>query len=587
MKLKSTFDARWSHGEQVLRDPAQNKDAAFSRAERRRLGIEGLLPPAVLTIEQQVAMELEHIFLKKEPLEQYIGLIALLDRNETLFYRLLVENPERLTPIIYTPTVGLACQQFSHIYRRPRGLFLCPNDRGQIAERLRNFRQRDIRLIVVTDNERILGLGDQGAGGMAIPIGKLVLYSAGAGIHPSLCLPISLDVGTDNSALLEDPYYIGYRGRRLRGAEYDSFVEEFVMAVKHVFPRALLQWEDFKKANAFALLERYQARLPSFNDDIEGTSAVTLAGILSALRLIDQPLRDQRFVLAGSGAAGVGIGRLLRAALAAQGLNEAEIRQRQIFLDSGGLVCERRSNLELHKRAVSLRREDYAVLGLPDPPPAGLEDVIRAVRPTVLIGTTGQPGDFTPAVIRAMASVTERPIIFPLSNPTSKAECTPAEALTHSDGRALVATGSPFEPVLFNGQKHVIGQCNNVFVFPGVGLGVLISEASRVTDSMFLAAAEALAGFAREHPLPTGCLYPSVNQLREVSRLIAFRVAQVARDEGLGRALDDAALAAMIDDFIWTPDYGSPGPPPRGLGGEAGGNGLDQDQPALGHVGRG
>jgi malate dehydrogenase (oxaloacetate-decarboxylating) len=549
------FGVRWSRGEQILRDPSQNKDVAFTQAERRQLGVEGLLPPAVLTIQQQVAMELEHIFSKPAPLEQYIGLIALLDRNEVLFYRLMVENLERLTPIIYTPTVGLACQQYSHIYRRPRGLFLCPNDRGQIADRLRNLRQRDIRLIVVTDNERILGLGDQGAGGMAIPVGKLVLYSAGAGIHPSLTLPISLDVGTDNGALLEDPFYLGYRGRRLRGPDYDAFVEEFVQALKNVFPRALLQWEDFKKANAFRLLGRYAGRLPSFNDDIQGTSAVTLAGILSGLRLTGKPLKEQRFLLVGSGAAGVGIGRLLRTALLAEGLTEAEVRQHQVFIDSGGVVWEGRPDLETHKREVALRRADLAPAGLTEPLPASLEKIILGVQPTVLIGTTGQPGDFTPAAIRAMADHCERPLIFPLSNPTSKAECTPSEALQHSDGRALVATGSPFDPVVFKGHKYVIGQCNNAFVFPGVGLGVLISEASRVTDSMFLAAARALANFTRSNDTTHNSLYPRLRELRAVSQLIAFKVAQTARDEGCGRSLDDAALQAAIQEFIWFPEY--------------------------------
>ena len=555
MEHKPAPHVHWSRGEQILRDPSQNKDVAFTNAERRKLGVEGLLPPAVLTIQQQVAMELEHIFQKHDPLEQYIGLIALLDRNEVLFYRLLVENLERLTPIINTPTVGLACQRYSHIYRRPRGLFLCPTDRGQIAHRLRNFLQHDVRLIVVTDNERILGLGDQGAGGMAIPIGKLVLYSAGAGIHPSLTLPISLDVGTDNSALLEDPFYLGYRGRRLRGPEYDAFVEEFVQAVKNVFPRALLQWEDFKKANAFRLLGRYAGRLPSFNDDIQGTSAVVLAGIFAGLRITGKPLREQRFLMAGSGAAGVGIGRLLRTALLGEGLTEAEVRQRLIFIDSGGLVWQGRADMEEHKREVALHQDELAAVGLATPPPQALEQIIQAVHPTVLIGTTGQPGDFTPAALRAIADHCERPIILPLSNPTSKAECTPTEALQNSDGRALVATGSPFDPVVFNGRKYVIGQCNNAFVFPGVGLGVLISEASRVTDSMFLAAARALAEFTREHAASEDSLYPSLQQLRAVSRLIAFKVAQTARDEGFGQTLDDKALQAAIDNFGWFPDY--------------------------------
>ena len=333
------------------------------------------------------------------------------------------------------------------------------------------------------------------------------------------------------------------------------FVEEFVQAVRHVFPRALLQWEDFKKANAFNLLGRYQNRLPSFNDDIQGTSAVALAGILSGLRLTNRKLRDQRFLLAGSGAAGVGIGRLLKAALAAEGLSEAEIRQRQIFLDSAGLVCEQRGQMESHKRDVALRAEDLAALGLTDPLPGNLEALVLALHPTVLIGTTGQPGDFTPAVIRAMAKGCERPLILPLSNPTSQAECTPTEALQHSEGRALVATGSPFEPVVFNGRKHVIGQCNNVFIFPGLGLGALVSEASRITDSMFLAAAQTLAEFTASHLACEGCLFPSLRDLRQASKAIAFRVAQTARTEGVGRTLDDDALRTEIDDSCWFPDY--------------------------------
>lgn len=541
-------------GEALLRDPALNRDAAFTHAERRALGLQGLLPHAVLTLEQQVEMELQKIIAKTDPLERYIGLVALLDRNETLFYRLLIEHMDELTPIIYTPTVGLACQRFSHILRRPRGLFICPDDRGHIAERLQNFAAHDIRLIVVTDNERILGLGDQGAGGMGISIGKLVLYSAGAGIHPRHCLPVSLDVGTDNAALLEDPFYCGFRARRLRGAEYDSLVEEFVRAVKTVFPRAVLQWEDFKKNNAFHLLERYRERIASFNDDIQGTAAVTLAGLLSALRVTGGALRDQRLLFAGAGAAGVGIGRLVRAALRAEGLSADEARDRLVFVDSEGLVVEGRPNLDAHKKEFALPRARLAELGMIKPLPKTLEKIVQLVRPTVLIGTTGTPGDFTPGVLRAMAASCARPVIFPLSNPTSKAECTPTEALQHTDGRAVVATGSPFEPVLFNGVRHIIGQCNNCFVFPGIGLGAILSEASRVSDGLFLAAARSLADYtATRHP--GGRVFPPLPELRSVSRQVAAQVIRTARDEGLGRALDDAQIEAELDAFIWQPEY--------------------------------
>jgi malic enzyme len=547
----STARAR---GEQALRDPMQNKDAAFTHEERRQLGLDGLLPAAVQTIQQQVALALENIFAKSDPLEQYIGLIALMDRNETLFYRLLLENLERLTPIVYTPTVGLACQRYSHIYRRPRGLFITPDDRGQIVQRLRNFSERDILLIVVTDNERILGLGDQGAGGMGISIGKLILYTVGSGIHPAHCLPISLDVGTDNAALLEDQCYLGYRARRLRGAEYDSLVEEFVEAVRTVFPHALLQWEDFKKANAIRLLERYVGRLPSFNDDIQGTAAVTLAGVFSGLSYIKQPLREQRFLLVGTGAAGVGIGQLLKTALQTDGLSPAEARRRELFLDSSGLVVSSRTDLEKHKCSVAWQLEELAAAGFASPLPHRLEEVIEIFRPTVLIGTTGRAGEFTPAALRAMAKHCAHPLIFPLSNPTANTECTPTEAIQASDGRALVATGSPFEPVTFGGRKHVIGQCNNAFIFPGVGLGALIARVGRVTDSMFLAAAKTLADFTGKTDC-AGALYPSLKHLRAISRAIGFKVAQTAREEGIGRSYTDEALNAELDQFIWYPDY--------------------------------
>ncbi|KAB2667151.1 MAG: NAD-dependent malic enzyme [Verrucomicrobia bacterium] len=539
----------------VLRDAARNKDAAFTRAEREALGLQGLLPPAVQTLAQQVDAELEHLALKSEPIEKYIGLMALHDRNQTLFYRVLVDNLEALIPIIYTPVVGQACQRFSHIFRRPRGFYLCPDDVGRMVSVLRNWQQHDVRLIVVTDNERILGLGDQGAGGMGIPVGKLALYTAAAGIHPSLCLPISLDVGTDNGSLLEDPFYIGYRQRRLRGPAYDRFVEEFVAAVKTVFPRALLQWEDFKKANAFRLLDRYADALPSFNDDIQGTAAVALAGVLAGARLLGQSIAQQRVLLLGAGGAGVGIARLIRRAMRAEGMPEPEVRLRQVLFDSVGIVREGTEGLDAHKAEFALGAGELARLGLEDAASKTLEQVVEAFRPTVLIGTTAQPGIFSEAVIRAMGAHCERPMIFPLSNPTSQAECTASEALVHTGGRALVGTGSPFAPVEIDGKRHVIGQSNNVFIFPGVGLGALVAEAGRVTEPMFLAAAHALAEFTVPRDGDEGVLYPRIKDLRAISRKIALRVAQVAREEGIGRSVDDATLEVDIAGFVWEPAY--------------------------------
>jgi malic enzyme len=509
------------------------KDLAFTAEERATFGLVGLLPARVLSIEEQMELELEHIRVKTDPLEQYIGLAALQDRNATLFYRLLTEHLEEFLPIVYTPTVGRACQEFSHIVRRTRGTWITPADIDRIPQLLRQGPFNDVRLIVVTDNERILGLGDQGAGGMAIPIGKLALYTAGSGIHPSLTLPVSLDVGTDNPALLADPLYLGYRAPRLRGTEYDALVEAFVKGVAEVWPGCLIQFEDFKQQNALRLLDRYQGRIASFNDDVQGTAAVVLAGVLAGLRVTGRSLADTRVVLAGAGAAGIGIARLLRLAGVAT----------TALVDSKGLCHAGRSDLDPSKSKLSAAAVEGST---PD-----LIGTIRQVRPTVLVGTTGMGGTFDQAVLDAMVEglhPDERPIVLPLSNPTSVVEATPADVLAWTDGRALVATGSPFEPVaLPDGRTVEIGQANNVFVFPGVGLGAIVAEAATVTDRMFLLAGETLAAAVTDERLASGALYPPVSALRDVSHRIAVAVAREA-----GR-VDDAEAA--VDAAMWWPAY--------------------------------
>ena len=539
----------------LLKNPATNKGLAFTREEREQCGLNGLLPAAVLSIDQQVELELEHLREKGSDLERYIGLAGLLHRNEVLFYRLLVENLAELMPIVYTPTVGEACQRFSHIARDMRGIWLTPDDIGRIPERLRNYPYQDIRLVVVTDNERILGLGDQGAGGMGIPVGKLALYVAGAGIHPSKVLPVSLDVGTNNSALLEDPLYLGHRARRISGAAYDQFIEAFVAGVSEVFPQAVVQWEDFHKRNAFRILENYRQRIRCFNDDIQGTAGVAVAGMLAGLRITRQPIRAQRVVFIGAGEACTGIARLLAAAMREAGAVPEEIEASRLAFDSQGLLREGTAVSDAHKRELVASRAVLARHGLDASEHPTPEEVIARFRPTILVGATAMPGTFNSAMVEEMARHVERPIVMPLSNPTSRAECTPREAIAWSGGRALVATGSPFPDVVHEGSRHVIGQANNVFVFPGVGLGAILSEIHPIDEAIFLVAARTLADSVSDERLEQGALYPDQSQLRSASARIAAAIVRYASARRLGRHVAEEDVDRLVADATWFPDY--------------------------------
>jgi len=532
-------------GMSVLRDPLLNKGTAFTRKERARLGLRGLLPPHVHTQAEQMQRSLAHLRSLPTPLEKFINLNALHDRNEALFFRIVAEHPDEIMPLIYTPTVGLACEQFGHIFQRPRGLFIGADDRGQIAKVLRNWPQRDIGIVVVTDGERILGLGDLGANGMGIPVGKLSLYTGCAGVHPQRCLPVTLDVGTDNGALRSDPFYVGLRRKRLRGARYDALLEEFVAAVQKVFPGALIQFEDFANANAFRLLQRYRDRICTFNDDIQGTAAVVLAGLVSALRITGGALRDQRILCLGAGEAATGICDLVVSALSAEGLAAVEARRRCWLFDSRGLVVASRTDLAGQKRPYA-----HAHAGIAD-----FVATVEALKPTAIIGVAAVGGTFTQAVVEAMARHNQRPIVFALSNPTSKAECTAEQAYRWSGGRALFACGSPFDPVKLDERVFVPRQGNNSYIFPGVGLGVIASRARRVTDEMFLAAARVLARQTTQADLDQGSLYPALGRIRDVSAHIASAVAEVAYARRLTSRRKPANVLAYIRSQMYDPAY--------------------------------
>jgi malate dehydrogenase (oxaloacetate-decarboxylating)(NADP+) len=532
-------------GLDLLQDPRLNKGTAFTVKERDALGLHGLLPPRVFTMERQLERVMENFRSKPSDLERYVYLVSLQDRNETLFYRALVEYLPEMMPIVYTPTVGEACARFGHIFRRPRGLYLSAADRGKIVEVLRNWPQPEVGVIVITDGERILGLGDLGTYGMGIPIGKLALYTACGGIRPSLCLPVMLDVGTDNPALRQDPLYTGLLQPRQRGAEYTELVDEFMSAVQQVFPRALVQFEDFATQNALGLLARYRDRTCAFNDDIQGTAAVTLGALLVSGRITGRRLEDERLLFVGAGAAALGIADLIVAALRRAGVTEQAARSRIWTFDSNGLVVAGRTDLAEWKRRYA---HDH-------PPVAGLADAIRALEPTGLIGVSGQARLFTRPAVEAMAEVNPRPLVFALSNPTSRAECTADEAYRWTGGRAVYSSGSPFPAVELDGRRFEPSQTNNAYVFPGLGLAITATVARRVTDGMLLAAADALVNQVDQEALRRGAVLPPLERIRAVSLEIAAAVSQVVTAEGhAGRELPQDLRSHLLDQ-MYQPIY--------------------------------
>lgn len=542
-------------GFDLINNPMLNKGTAFTDMERDAFHLHGLLPPNVGTLEEQVERRWRVLLAFATDFERYAFLRDLQDINETLFYAVIAHDLEKTLPLVYTPTVGEGCQRFSEIWRKPRGVFISYPNRHRIREILADARFDRVRIIVVSDGERILGLGDQGAGGMGIPIGKLSLYTACAGIHPEETLPVLLDVGTDNRERLDDPLYIGWRHERVRGAEYDAFIEEFVSAVEERWPDVLLHWEDFAGANAAGLLERYRDRLCTFNDDIQGTAAIAASSLLAAVNVTSVPLTEQRIAVLGAGSAGCGIASLLLQAMIDAGTNEAEARRRFFLIDRYGLLVEGMANITPAQRPFLRRPADVEGWQLEKPGTIGLFDVASNARPTALIGVSGQAGAFTEPVVRAMAQSVARPVIFPLSNPTSRSEATPEQLMAWTDGRALIGTGSPFPPIEWNGKTSKVNQTNNSYIFPGIGLGVLAAGGRRITDTMFMVAGKVVAEMSPTVTDKDGQLLPPVTELRSVAIAVARAVARQAQTDGVADPCDTAVLDARIAARVWEAKY--------------------------------
>ncbi len=541
--------------EQILNDPLINKGTAFTQPERDALGLNGFLPPRVATLEEQVHRRYENFKAKPDELSRYTFLSGLQNRNEVLFYRLVFEHISEMLPLIYTPTVGDVSIHFSLMYRQHRGLYFSYPNRDKISEIVSNISQREIDVIVITDGERILGLGDVGIGGMAIPQGKLALYTLFGGIHPARTLPIMIDVGTNNQELIDDPFYLGWRHPRIRGKEYDAFIDEVVTAIHKRFPNVLLQWEDFAKPNARPLLMRYREKICSFNDDIQGTAAVALAAILSAIKVSGQKLRDQKIAVLGGGSAGLGISGLIVEAMKMEGLSEMEARERFYIVDILGLIHEKTLKIDPEQIPYARSTQEISEWRVANPQEISLLEVVRHAHPTILIGVSAQPGAFTEEIVTTMAKHTPRPIIFPLSNPTSKSEAHPEHLMQWTKGQAIIATGSPFAPFKYAGKLTYISQCNNVSIFPGVGLGVVVSKSPKVIEKMFIRASHCLSAFSPLLKDPQGPLFPPLEQLRNVSRAIAITVVEVAQEEGLMPRCSPQEIEHKVDQAMWFPEY--------------------------------